>query len=201
MPRLIIACGFFLAVITTVLVVVLASGIDSQQESPAPYAAQRDAGYAPTNGESTYELQVALAQEHAAAFSPLAAAPPFDLERFRADPEAYARQIIPGRIYQVAEAGEGVSQLIPASEQSFEIPRGQGALLSVQAEPFAPVTFHSFDLGAFENDYPTMTVLADANGLAKATFRATEATVADCAIKAASPLHVGQILFHVTIIN
>ena len=92
-------------------------------------------------------------------------------------------------------------QLVPVGEQNLELPRGQVATLTVRAQPHAPVTFHSFDLGAFANDFPTMTVLADADGLARADFRATDGTVADCAIKAASPFHVGQILFHVTILN
>ena len=62
-----------------------------------------------------------------------------------------------------------------------------------------PVTFTSFDLGAFQNKLTSITVQADIDGFAEVTFIATEGTIADCKILASCPETSGRIKFIVNI--
>ena len=71
--------------------------------------------------------------------------------------------------------------------------------LSVTGEPLSPVTFTSFDRGAFENNLTSITVLADAAGAASVRFTATAGTIEDVNILSASPRTVGQVSFRVTV--
>jgi len=64
----------------------------------------------------------------------------------------------------------------------------------------APVTFTSFDCGAFSNLLTSITVTADTDGVATATFLATPGTLNETNILAASPLCSGQVNFSVTIL-
>jgi len=125
--------------------------------------------------------------------------PPFDLAAYRADPDAWCARIEPGRVFQVAQPGPGVERLLRVSGSMATIPHGGSRVLAVRAVPDAPVTFHSFDLGSFDNQLTTITVRADADGRARATFHASGGATADCHVKVASPLTTGQVDFLVTI--
>jgi hypothetical protein len=72
--------------------------------------------------------------------------------------------------------------------------------LSVKAAPLSPVSFTSFDLGAFqESKLNSVTVQADKQGIAAVTFVATPGTLNDANILAGSPLSSGQVKFVVDI--
>ena len=131
--------------------------------------------------------------------SPLVQPAAFDLESYRKDPEPYLGSVEPGRVFQPAQPGEGVSELRRRSPQYQQIEQGEVAKLSVKAEPGAPVTFTSFDLGRFANQLTSTTVEADTNGLAVAEFFAPAGTIANVNILAASPLNSGQIKFIVDV--
>ena len=79
------------------------------------------------------------------------------------------------------------------------IEQGQTVTLRAVAVPGAPVTFTSFDLGAFENQLTSITVRADAEGLARAQFTGTPGTVQDVRILAASPMTSGQLHYTVRV--
>ncbi|MFO0755759.1 MAG: hypothetical protein U0359_04680 [Byssovorax sp.] len=63
----------------------------------------------------------------------------------------------------------------------------------------APVTFTSFDMGAFDNGLASMTVQADAAGAASVAFTATRGTIDSVHVLAGSPMAVGQVQFLVQV--
>lgn len=125
---------------------------------------------------------------------------PFDKEAFAADPQAYLDLVEPGRVWQTAQPGQGVPVLRPIGQSFQQIEQGEKTLLKVRAPAKAPVTFMSFDLGAFENQLTCITVQADSQGIAQAEFYASPGTIADCNILAACPLATEQVKFvvHIT---
>lgn len=71
--------------------------------------------------------------------------------------------------------------------------------LKVKVIPNAPVTFTSFDAGAFENELTSITVMADKTGTARTSFTATGGAVGEVQILAGSPLTAGQAQFLVNV--
>ena len=71
--------------------------------------------------------------------------------------------------------------------------------LKVQTTAKSPVTFTSFDLGAFENQLPSITVQSDAEGMAFAEFFGTPGTFDNVNILAGSPAATGQVRFVVNV--
>ncbi len=126
----------------------------------------------------------------------LAMPAPFDAAAYGKDPQAYLDVCEPGRVFQPAQPGADVVQLGAKSPQYVELADGGSTGLAVRAVPGAPVTFTSFDLGSFSNRLTSITVRANAEGVATATFKAV-GTVNDCNIMAASPLCSGQVTFMV----
>ena len=124
---------------------------------------------------------------------------PFDREAFKANPKGYLGLVEPGRIWDVAEPGPGVKDLIFKEQQVFTMKPLGTIHLAVQAEPHAPVTFTSFDFGSFQNQMTSITVQADAQGVAGADYTAVQGTTGDVDVLAASPLSAGQVNFKVTI--
>lgn len=120
---------------------------------------------------------------------------PFDEQAYRANPQAYLDVIEPGRIWQSKQPGEGVPRITALVGQVFDVQQGDSVPLRVQVVPGAPVTFTSFDLGAFENQLTSITVAADENGVAETLFIATPGTVETVSLVAASPLTSGQVEF------
>lgn len=136
---------------------------------------------------------------HPERLSPLIPPAPFDREAFVRDPQAYLDVVEPGRVFQSADEGEGLRSLEPEGPVHLEAaPRGS-VRLAVKGEPLSPVTFTSFDRGAFDNELGSITVLADAAGEASVRFVATAGTIDDVNILSASPLAVGQVAFRVTV--
>lgn len=124
----------------------------------------------------------------------------FDSQAFARDSKSYLNTVEPGRIWQAAQPAEGVAQAIPVSPEYVEVLQGEPVALTVKAAPNAPVTFTSFDLGAFSNGLTSITVAADEKGIAIAPFTGTRGTYNECNILAASPLTSGQVKFVVNVI-
>jgi len=123
----------------------------------------------------------------------------FDRAAWEEDPDAYLSIVEPGRVYQSAEPGSDVTVIQAMSRQFQRVKQGDQIPLVVQAEPGAPVTFTSFDLGYFENQLTSTTVRTNANGEARVLFTAGKGTIDDIEILAASPLTTGQVRFVVNV--
>jgi hypothetical protein len=67
--------------------------------------------------------------------------------------------------------------------------------LAVRTRPGAPVSWLSTDLGSFDNRLVSMTVAADAAGVAEARFIATPGVAGRVTVLAGSPLASGQVRF------
>lgn len=137
---------------------------------------------------------------HPERLSALIAPAAFDEAAFRANPEAYLNVSEPGRVFQTAQPGPGVPRLAALVSRVADAEQGQPVTLRVQAVPSAPVTFTSFDLGAFENRLTSITVRADAEGVAEAVFTGTPGTYNAVNILAASPMTAGQLKFLVNVL-
>ena len=135
----------------------------------------------------------------AQAFSSFETAKDFDLEAYKADPEAYLNEIEPSRVFSPAQPGDGVPVLAANGTAYHQVTQGESVLLSVQAVAGAPVTLTSFDLGSFDNELTSITVKANDDGVAQAKFTATGGTIHEVKILAASPMATGQVKFTVNV--
>lgn len=120
---------------------------------------------------------------------------PFDAAAYRADPRAYLDVAEPARAFQAAQPAEGVPVLAALTPALRTAVQGEAVTLRVRSVPNMPVTFTSFDLGQFENRLTTVTVEADAEGVAEASFTGTPGTIGDANILAASPAATGTVKF------
>lgn len=125
----------------------------------------------------------------------------FDEAAYREDPQAYLDIVEPGRVYQSAQPGPRVKSVGPVGRHRHTIKQLESVRLQVKAAPDYPVTFTSFDLGAFSNQLTSITVVADKDGIASAVFTGTEGTINDVNILAASPMASGRVHFVVTILQ
>ena len=142
-------------------------------------------------------------QTYAKATSSLAEADAFDQDKYESDEDyrsAYLNSPQPSRVFQTAQPGPGVPRMRRMTAPYQEAPQGKKTPLRVQAAPGAPVTFTSFDLGRFENELTSITVEADATGVAEVKFWGPPGTIDDVNILAASPMTSGQVklVVHVT---
>ena len=80
---------------------------------------------------------------------------PFDREAFLAAPEEYLVKTRPGRIRQTRSPSPDVVPLRAQSGQYFQVLQGESVFLSAKAEPGMPVTFHTQQLGEFDNRLKT----------------------------------------------
>jgi hypothetical protein len=131
--------------------------------------------------------------------TPLIAPAAYDHQRFLANPKSYLDVVEPGRTFQSAEPGEAVPQLKLIGSALATIPQGGRTELRVRTVPGAPTTFTSFECSAFDNHLTSITVQADAEGIASATFHAPPGTLNDVSILAGSLLASGQVNFCVTV--
>ena len=176
---------------------VIASG-----EQPAPAPGKPDpVGVAPSvpadlNPNVRSVMEAARTGTHPERLSPLIAPKPFDPAAFAADPKSYMDIVEPGRVFQSAEPGPDVPVLNPQGSASFEIAVGESCTLTVTTRPGYPVTFIAPDLGTFPNSLTSITVQADAQGVASTVYRATGGVIADAQVLAGSPGASGQVKFH-----
>lgn len=133
--------------------------------------------------------------------STLIAPPKFDPQAYQQDPQAYIDRVEPGRVFQVLQPGADTPALRKVGPMYQEIQQGESVYLQVTAPEGAPVTFTSLDLGMFENQLTSITVKADADGLARASFVGTTGTIDDVDILAGSPVTSGNVRFIVHVVN
>jgi hypothetical protein len=124
----------------------------------------------------------------------------FDLLQYQRNKQAYLEVSEPGRVWQTAQPGEGVPVLAALGSTQHRMRQGETIRLRVESAPESPVTFTSFDLGAFSNGLTSITVEADADGLAVAAFTAPPGTAYLVDLLAGSPLASGQVDFRVLVI-
>lgn len=132
--------------------------------------------------------------------TPLSAPAPFDNYRWTNDVAyrtVYLQGSEPGRVWQSAAPGAGVSVLRPNGTTSFTTPGGTTLSLSVLAAPNVPVSWTCFGEGTFAiTNQKTITVLADAAGQASVSFQCSDG--GRIPILVASPLCSGSVRLLVT---
>ena len=138
---------------------------------------------------------LAAPRSHPERLNPRMAPAAFDAAAYAAKPQEYLDVAEPGRVFQTKPAGPGVTAIAPVSPYWQDVKQGDSIELAVKAVPGAPVTFTSFDAGAFGNGLTTQTVRADGAGLATVRFLGVPGTVNESNILAASPLTSGQVRF------
>jgi hypothetical protein len=79
------------------------------------------------------------------------------------------------------------------------VKQGESVRLAVQAAAFAPISFHSENLGQWENQLSSITVVANEQGIAEANFTASGGTINEVRILSASPVTSGQAAFIVNV--
>ncbi len=121
------------------------------------------------------------------------------MESYLADPDAYLKQVRPGRVFQSAQPGRGVKRIAAKSRALHRVLQGETTLLEVMVEPGMPVTFYTQQVGEFDNRLSTISVKADGEGVARAHFKATNAA-GMVNIIAASPVHSEQVEFVVRVL-
>jgi len=127
---------------------------------------------------------------------------PFDAVAFARHPKEYLSQVQPARCFQTARPGPDATPLEAQVPRLAPLERGAKASLWVRGVPSAPVTYTAFDGGSFqENGLSSVTVQADAKGLAVAHFVATPGLVGDLNIVAGSPLAVGVQRFRLRVVE
>lgn len=119
--------------------------------------------------------------------------PPYRRTRDPAELQRYLDTIEPGRVFQTADPASGAMQLtLVGSGATTVIPRLGSATLAVRTVPDAPCTFLATEGGAFaETGLACATVQANADGIARATYRADAGTIDDATILIGSPEAVG----------
>lgn len=130
--------------------------------------------------------------QHPERLSAFVSPPPFDRQAFLEAPDAYLHIVAPGRVFQAAQPGPGVSPIKRSGDYFHQILQGESVFLETITEPHMPVTYYSNRLGKFENDLTSITVQADSDGLARTQFTATPGTYGDLDLLAASPVRSSQ---------
>lgn len=125
---------------------------------------------------------------------------PFNKEEFERDPEKYLTTVEPGRVFQHLSPGKDATPIKSISPVFHKLIQGESVPLQVKVEPGAPVTFHSFEVGQFDNKLGTMTVRADKEGFAKVNFKAPSGSFDLVNISAASPLNSNRATFVIRVL-
>ncbi len=126
-------------------------------------------------------------------------AEPFDREEYLKNPGAYNILTRPARVFQSAQPSEKVKRIQSETEFYQEILQGESVLITVKAEPDMPVTFHTQQLGEFDNRLKTITVAASKDGIAKVTYRAVAGVNGLVNVMAASPANSGQLKYLINV--
>ena len=126
-------------------------------------------------------------------------AEPFDRDAYVKDPAAYLTLTRPARVFQSAQPSEDVDPISSNTEFYQEILQGESVVLEVKAEPKMPVTFHTQQLGEFDNRLKTITVEASEEGIARASYRAVSGVAGLINVMAASPVNSGQLKYIINV--
>ena len=124
----------------------------------------------------------------------------FDRAAYKRNRKEYLETIEPGRVFQPAQPGRDVVPIKSIGSSRHSAVQGEWVTLRARAVPGAPVTFTSFDLGAFENQLPSITVEANRGGVAEAKFKGTPGTINNVNILAASPVTSGRLRYIVRVL-
>lgn len=89
---------------------------------------------------------------------------------FATNEAAYLAAVVPGRIWDTLAPGSGVPVLQAVGSRYIEVAAGGTATLSVKTVAGKPATFHCYGGGTFSNGKNTISVKADASGVAIATI-------------------------------
>ena len=127
--------------------------------------------------------------------NPVMAPDEFDLAAYKRDPAAYLEIHEPARVWQTAQPGDGVPVLKPVTAQRHRLKHGESVRLQVKTAPEMPVTFTSFDLGLFANGLTSISVSADAKGVAEAEFYGSSGTMGEVNVLAGSPAAAEHVRF------
>ena len=87
-----------------------------------------------------------------AAVSSLFAPEPFDQKSYEADKESWLKQIRPGRVFQAAQPGPEIDPIATETGVFQQVVQGEKVILEVKANPGAPVTFYTPQVGEFPID-------------------------------------------------
>jgi hypothetical protein len=123
----------------------------------------------------------------------------FDAGLYETDKQSYLAISVPGRVWQTSQPGEGVPVLSSVSRSQQRMKQGETVRLQVRSAPNSPVTFTSFDLGAFSNGLASITVEADDTGLATTNFSAPSGTAYAVNLLAGSPMATGHVRFRINV--
>lgn len=148
-----------------------------------------------TQAEGAAPQDIVKNRELRAAKSSLFLPEPFDAKKYAENPEAYLNQIRPGRVFQPAQPGPDVTRLTALSKPFVKVLQSESVQLRVKADPGAPVAFHTSQTGNFENLLKSITVAANDEGIASATFTLGPGTLGLVDVLAASPVHSDQVRF------
>ena len=145
---------------------------------------------APDANEQVKQVHEALlSKENPERLSSFVVNPSFDEAAFKANPAQYAAEyakiVEPGRVFAPAQPGPDTPVLRSTGDRIHRVQQGESVRLSVIAVPHAPISFTSFGMGQFENLLSNVTVVADAQGKAEASFTASSGTKNEVKILAA----------------
>lgn len=123
----------------------------------------------------------------------------FSREDYNRDPAAYLAQVVPGRAFQVLSPRPDLPAITSAVAFRQTVEPLGSVDLAVSVVPSAPVTFTSAGLGSFPNKRTSISVAADAAGIARTRFTATRGTTGRAFVFVASPLASGRVRFEVEV--
>jgi hypothetical protein len=181
--------------------------LPNQFQAPKPPLLKRDGGYPKValdaNAQVSQVAEALKTGKNPERYSSFVVPRNFDASEFTKDPEGYAQSyastVEPGRVYAPAQPGLMVPVLRISGNRHSRVIQGESVRLKALAVPYAPVTFSSSGLGQFDNLLTSITVVADKDGIATASFTATPGTKKNVNILGASPLLAEQIKFTLSI--
>lgn len=107
----------------------------------------------------------------------------------------YAAKIRPGRCFLTSNDPQD-PEIKLESDYLQEVLQGKTAVFQIRTRPHSPVTATSHDAAIFAaNQATTLTVIADASGLAEFVVLAPSGVISDCNFTAASPTARGSTNF------
>ena len=129
--------------------------------------------------------------------STFAQATPFDINAWKANPEAtaraYAQVTEPSRVLDDSSAPDA-PPLELLTLPRFPVPAGGKTEIRVKAAPFAPVSAASEDKGTFANGLTSTTVVADAAGVASLALHAGVGVHDEIRVHISSPVAAGRLM-------
>lgn len=124
----------------------------------------------------------------------------FDAAEFREDPQAWITRVRPGRVFQPAQPSPETAPISTESPAFQSVLQGESVVLRVKVSPGAPVSVYTPQTGEFAGTRLTSeTRLADKEGSAQFTYKATAGAAGIIDIVAASPVNSEQLHFRVNV--